>query len=393
MLLRNVRLHHDGQESVDVLVCGECIAEVGPNIGTNRRVVAEDCEGALVLPGLVDSHCHVDKTLWGGPWVPHSAASDRADRIENERRRRAEFGLPRRDYAAALLGTMVAHGTTYVRSHTDVDPAVGLAGIQVVREAADQHVGRITVEQVAFPQGGVVSRPGTLELLEEALKSGVETIGGIDPASRDRDPVAQLDAIFNLAERYGAKIDIHLHDGGSLGAWEFELIIERTKATGLRGRVTISHAFGICDVPEVLQDRLIEGLADNDISLATAAVYDRPVPPIKKLRAAGINVACGNDGVRDLWGAYGNGDMLERAMIVAYRSGFRRDEEIALALDAATFGGARAMGLKSYGLRAGSKADLVVVPARNTAEAVVARPLRKIVMKSGRIVARDGLLV
>ena len=90
------------------------------------------------------------------------------------------------------------------------------------------------------------------------------------------------------------------------------------------------------------------------MTLLTAAVYSFPVPPIKRLRAAGVNVACGHDGIRDLWGPYGSGDMLERAMHVAYRSTFRRDEDIELALDAATYGGARALGLRALRLAPGA---------------------------------------
>jgi len=129
------------------------------------------------------------------------------------------------------------------------------------------------------------------------------------------------------------------------------------------------------------------------VTILTAAVYSFPVPPIKRLRAAGVNVACGHDGIRDLWGPYGTGDMLERAMHVAYRSTFRRDEDIELALEAATYGGARALGLEPYGLAVGAPADLVVVDARSPAEAVVARPRRELVLKGGVVVAGDGALV
>jgi cytosine/creatinine deaminase len=80
------------------------------------------------------------------------------------------------------------------------------------------------VEQVAFPQHGLLINPGTAELLEEALRTGVETIGGIDPAGMDGDPVRHLDVVFDLAARYGAGVGLHLHDGGSLGVWELELI-------------------------------------------------------------------------------------------------------------------------------------------------------------------------
>ena len=106
-----------------------------------------------------------------------------------------------------------------------------------------------------------------------------------------------------------------------------------------------------------------------------------------------MNVACGHDGICDLWGPYGSGDMLERAVQLAYRSTFRRDEDLELALDAATYGGARALGLEPYGLVPGAAADLLVVAASNAADAVVTHPVRALVLKGGRVVARDGSLV
>ena len=129
------------------------------------------------------------------------------------------------------------------------------------------------------------------------------------------------------------------------------------------------------------------------MTLVTAAVYSFPVPPIKRLRAAGVNVACGHDGICDLWGPYGSGDMLERAMHLAYRSTFRRDEDIEIALDAATYGGARALGLLAYGLKVGAPAE----PRRRgrppPAKAIVRHPARDLVLKAGRTVARGGRLV
>ncbi len=342
-----------------------------------------DITGQLVLPGLVEAHCHLDKTLYGGPWVPHSADDTLAGRIGNDLGRRAELGVPSVERVAALLARMSTFGTTHVRTHTDIDPLVGLRGVEAVQEAAAGSP--IDVRQVAFPQHGVLTNPGTAELLEAALKSGVEAIGGLDPAGIDRDPVRHLDMIFGLAARYGARLDIHLHDGGSLGAWELELIIERTKVLGLADRVAVSHAYALGQLDDAYQDRLVQGFAEAGVAVVTAAVYSFPVPPIKKLRAAGVTVACGHDGIRDLWGPYGSGDMLERAMHVAYRSAFRRDEDIELALEAATVGGARMLGLDDYGLAPGDRADLVVVPASGPAEAVVVHPARTLVMKDGAV--------
>jgi cytosine/adenosine deaminase-related metal-dependent hydrolase len=376
----------------DVLVREGRVAEIAPGIDAPSGEVI-DVSGHMLLPGLIDAHCHLDKTLYGGPWTPHSAGDALTDRIANERRRRDELGLPSVDHAAALLERMIAAGTTHVRSHTDIVPDIGLRGVEVVRAAAKRFEDRVTVQQVAFPQGGVLTDRATVDLLGGALEAGMEAIGGIDPAGIDRDPVRHLDVVFGLAERHGVAVDIHLHDGGSLGAWELELVIERAKVTGLGERVTISHAYALSQVDELYQDRLVEGLAEAGMSIVTAAAYSFPVPPVKKLRRAGVNVACGHDGIRDLWGPYGTGDMLERAMLLAYRNTFRRDEDIELALHVATYGGARALGVTSYGLAVGAWADLVAVSAGSAAEAVVTRPARKLVLKGGRLVALEGRIV
>ena len=86
---------------------------------------------------------------------------------------------------------------------------------------------------MAFPQLGVTRAPGTLKLLEEALANGAEVVGGLDPISIDHDANSQLDAIFTLADKYDAEVDIHLHDRGEMGATTVELIAERTHALGL----------------------------------------------------------------------------------------------------------------------------------------------------------------
>lgn len=378
-------------ERADIHVRDGVIAAIGDELdapGAERI----DVTGKLVLPGLVDAHTHLDKTLFGRDWVPHSAGDTLADRIGNERRRRGELGLPDVDAMVALLETMVVNGTTYVRTHTDIDPEVGTSHVDAVDEAVARLDGRIGVTQVAFPQHGLLTSPGTAELLEQALSRGVEAIGGIDPAGVDGDPVRHLDVVFGLAERYGAFVDIHLHDGGTLGAWQLGLIADRTKATGLAGRVAVSHAYALGQIDAGHQDRLAAQLAAAGVTITTAAVYDFPVPPIRRLVAAGVNVATGHDGIRDLWGPYGTGDMLDRAHHVAYRSLFRRDDDIELALRAATHGGAAALGLTGYGLAEGAGADLVVVEAATPAAAVVTRPTRDVVLKAGRVVARAGTL-
>ncbi len=58
--------------SRDILVRDAVIERIEPEIDVDDAEVV-DVSARIVLPGLVDAHCHLDKTLYGGPWVPHSA--------------------------------------------------------------------------------------------------------------------------------------------------------------------------------------------------------------------------------------------------------------------------------------------------------------------------------
>ena len=170
-----------------------------------------------------------------------------------------------------------------------------------------------------------------------------------------------------------------------------ELIVERTKALGLQGKVTISHAFCLGMTDQDYVAALIDALAEARIHILTTAPASRPAPAVKRLVEAGIVVAAGSDGVRDTWGPYNNPDMLERAFLVGLRNNLRRDDEVALALDTCTYGGARMMGLEDYGLQPGNRADLVLLDGETLAEAVVSRRPRKVVLKGGKVIARDGI--
>ncbi|MFE4196632.1 amidohydrolase [Paenarthrobacter sp. NPDC056912] len=390
-LIERVRLA-DHSLPVDLLVQDGRIEQIKPTgVIDAAAAVREDGAGALALPGMVDAHCHIDKTLWGRGWVPHSAGPALEDRIATGERGRAEHGLPSRDGMYSLLEEMAATGTTLARTHTDVDPEIGLRGLKLVASVAEELAEVIDVEQVAFPQGGLLTRPGTAELLESALQQGlVGCLGGIDPAALERDSVRHLDLIFGLASTYGARLDIHLHERGTLGAHTMELIIERVLRHGLEGRVAISHGVAIVEVDHVQSERISQGLAEARISLLTATVYNTPVLPIAELRGRGVNIGAGNDGVRDHWGPYGNGDMLDRTFHLAYRSGFRTDEQIAAAFDVAVSGGAVALGREPARIEPGAPADLFLIDAASIGEAVAARMPRRLVLKRGKVIARHG---
>ncbi|WP_223692413.1 amidohydrolase [Leifsonia poae] len=386
-VLRNVRPW--GAAAADIRIADGAIVAVDPHRPGDDVLAGDpatrfiDGRGLLALPGFVNAHAHLDKSWWGRPWVSYGGVATTQGRIEHERAHRGELGIPSPQSTAALLRALVSQGATAFRSHVDVDLGVGLDGIGVVRDAVASLGVPVALEIVAFPQDGVLRRPGVLDLLDQAAAAGAEHIGGLDPASIDRDPVGQLDALFDIAVRRGVGIDIHLHDGGELGAFEYELIIERTLATGLAGRVNVAHGFAIGEVAPARQQGLIERMREAGVSITTVAPINAPRLPLDALRAAGVPVGLGTDGIRDLWGPFGDGDPLRLAARLAQLAGARRDEELTAAVRLATSDAAAFVGRAVHDLVVGSPADIVLVDAENVPEALVAAPPRELVLVGG----------
>ncbi len=368
------------------------IASIGA--GSQPAPTTIDGGGAIALAGLVEAHTHLDKTLWGMGWHKHQAGPRLIDKIDNERALKKTLGIDPARQSARQIVLSVQHGTTHIRSHVDVDTEVGLAGIEGVMATRERYRDLIDLEIVAFPQSGMLVRPGTVELLDRGAGDGRR--GGRRPRSlrdRPRSEGPSRRRCSRWRRSYARPVDIHLHEPGEMGAFSMELILERTAALGMQGKVTISHAFCLGAPDRDLVDPLIDALAKADVAIMTTGPASRPAPPVKRLRERGITVCSGSDGIRDTWGPYGSADMLERAMFIGLRNNFRHDQEVELALDVCTHGGAKVMGLRDYGLAPGCAADLVLVEGESLTEAVVSHAPRRLVVKRGRVVARDGKAV
>lgn len=293
--------------------------------------------------------------------------------------------MPSARITANVLDQLVAHGTTAIRTHVDVDLGLGLRGIDVVREAVAAYDGALAVQIVAFPQDGVLRRPGVLALLERAAREGVEHIGGLDPATIDRDPVGQIDAILALAAEHGAGVDIHLHDPAELGAFQIELILDRVERLGLEGRVTIAHGFAVAQLEASRRRDLLQRMGDLGVAMTTVAPLRLPQLPLHELDAAGVALGFGTDGIRDLWSPYGTGDLLGIAWQFARASSLVRDEDLRRVIELAAGGSAGFAGLPANRLAVGDRADIVLLEAENPMDALVRTPPRQAVFGAGRL--------
>ncbi len=391
-VFRNLRLP-DGTPSAIAVAQGK-IAHIGTDIAPEAGTEVVDLGGQLVVPGFVEGHIHLDTSFYGDAWrphVPYTAGFNVRERVEIQHRNMAA-AAPMDQRARNQLDLCIANGSTRMRSHVMVDASVGLKSLETIAAVREQYRHLIDIQLVAFPQSGILSSPGTADLLDAAFDHGADLIGGLDPVSFDRDSKGHLDVVFGIADRRGVSVDIHLHEPNTMGIFSIEEIAARTSALGMQGKVVISHAYGLGDVPLDTVRRTADTLAKAGVAIMTNAPGARPFPPVMELRKAGVTVFGGSDNIRDSWWPYGDGDMLGRAMMIGYRSGLLTDDELGAAFDMVTAAGAKALGIEDYGLRVGAAADFVTLQAAHVAEAVVAVPKDRSVYRGGNCIVRDGIL-
>lgn len=188
-----------------------------------------------------------------------------------------------------------------------------------------------------------------------------------------------------MALTYGCGIDIHLHDPGELGAFQFEQIIERTAKLGLSGKVNIAHGFAIAQIPADRRRELLSALAELSITMTTVAPLRLPQLSLREFDDAGVDFALGTDGIRDLWSPYGDGDMLQLARQYARASSQVRDEDLLRVVQLASRDAGKFAGRANHDLVAGASADLLLVDAENPMDALVRAPQRELVIGSGQV--------
>ncbi|MFD4908376.1 amidohydrolase [Kitasatospora purpeofusca] len=390
-VFRNVR-PYGAERTADLVAVDGLLVDRLPE-GAEPEVV--DGAGRIALPTLVDAHIHPDKTAWGEPWYSRRPAGSLPEYVQGDVDLHRHQRTPLAERAHRLLAHAVASGTRAVRAHVDVAPAFGLAGVTGLAEVRERLAGALDLQLVAFPQHGVRRTPGAGALLAEAAAGGlIDAVGGIDPDGFDGGPdgegPAQLDLVFGLAERYGLRLDVHLHDRGDRGLAPLRDIAARTRAAGLAGRVVVSHAFCVPELGGERLDELAELLAGSGVGLTTVAPSAHQVLPFRELRAHGVRVGLGSDGVRDSWSPYGNADMLHRAHLLGWTTDARTDEELAECFALAADGGAELLDLPRATLEPGSPADFMLVSGECLPQVLVDLPPRELVVRAGRVVARDG---
>ena len=136
-VVRNVRPL--GAAPADVILDGLSIGSiVAAGEAPAHLPTLIDGRGELLLPPLVDSHVHFDKTLFGLPWRPNTAGPTRNDRIANEQRLLERFDVPIARRAGPLIEQCITRGSLHIRSHVDAQTLFGIRHVEAMLELRDR---------------------------------------------------------------------------------------------------------------------------------------------------------------------------------------------------------------------------------------------------------------
>lgn len=368
----------DGGKILKIIPASETITDTLPQ---------KDVKGLLALPSFVEKHCHLDKTMLGDRWRAVTPVDSIFARLEIEKEVLPSLETTTQERAEKLLHRYLAYGVTHIRTHVDIYPEVGLKNLDEVKKALQAFEGKLTYEIVAFPQHGLL-RSNAKDLVREALRQGANYVGGVDPATVDGDIEASLQQMVELAVEGNAGIDMHLHDADHLGIYTMKRLAELTKEAGLQGKVAISHAFGLGDIPLSQAKEMADELTDAGITIISSVPINRKFPPMGLLREKGVSVAVGCDNIFDVWSPFGNGDTLERVGRLAEISGWVDERSLAQALHYIT-GGKTPLNPEGEQMwpKVGDEASIVLVEASCSAEAVARKAKRVVTMFKGKIVS------
>lgn len=400
LVIRHARLRH-GSDLVDLAIDGGVV--VGPADPGVEASVELDAAGGLVLPGFVNAHQHLDKTLIGDALRPARWVGWRGMRDVNLSHRKTYTVEDVVERASRVVEMALRNGTTALRAFTDVEPIAGLTGTTALAQLRERYRGEVTIQVAAFPQDTIYGIPDGERLLEDAMNAGADVVSGLPSGEPTQELVHRhVDYCMEVAKRHDADVHMLLDDSDDPGQRSLEYLALRTIANGWEGRVSVSHAGALSAYDHAHAEMVIERVADAGISVCVNPQISlvlqgrgdrgpirRGTTRVGELLDAGVNVMAGQDDVDDPYYALGRADQLEVAQYAAHVCHLAWPDELETVMDMVTGNAARALRLPKHGPEAGAVADLVVCASPDVRSTLAELAPRRAVVSGGRVVSES----
>ncbi len=401
LIVRNASLA-DGRRHIDILVRDGKIVATEPAIAVTGMPEL-DAGGDLLCSPFVDAHFHMDAVLsYGQPRVNQSGTLLEGIALWGELKPHlTQQALV--DRALQYCDWAVAKGLLAIRSHVDIcDPR--LLAVEALLEVRKQVAPYLDLQLVAFPQDGLLRSADAWTNLQRAIAMGVDVVGGIPHFERTmQDGAESIRLLCEFASERGLMVDMHCDESDDPMSRHIETLAYHAHRLGLQGRVTGSHLtsmhsmdnYYVSKLLPLMKEAGVAAIANPLINITLQGRHDhypkrRGMTRVPEMLALGIPVAFGHDCVMDPWYSMGAGDMLEVASMGLHVAQMTSQAAMHQCFDAVTRNPAQILGLQGYGLEPGCQADFVILDARDPIEALRLRPVRRYVVRRGRVISQTA---
>ena len=401
------------QGPVDIEIRGDRIADIRPHGVREPEGEVLDMRNRLVAAGLINGHHHSHEGFYKG----------RKDNLPLElwmnyvRPLKPIEYTPREVYLRTMIGAIEAirSGTTTICDDTNVSPRIRQDHVEAIFQAYEDiglraYVGITLFDKPFFRAVPFVEEEFPKELLAELDSTkmyGADELLGFAtglarnhhwsthrvayiaaPSAPQRCTEGFLLAVRHMADDYNLPIMTHVQETrmqvvtGQL--WYGSTMVEYLDRIGfMKPNTAFIHGCW-------LNPREIEILARTGVTVqhnpGSNLKVGSGLAPIRALLDGGVNVSMGTDGCGSIEGT----DMQNALYLAALLQKLRGDHTgwvgATEAFEAATMGGARALGRKDElgALDAGRKADLVAYRLDSTPFTPLNDPLQQLVYAAGR---------
>lgn len=418
LIVRNAQLRQRA-ELVDIGITDGKITAIETGLGGSAKTEI-DAAGRLVTEPLVDCHFHIDKSFFGEvtgryDYPLREGSSNAVTAFEGEPRsgmldyemshenvvpieetwafKRAYTPEDVAQRIGRALDLAIQHGTLAMRMFVDVDSFAGLTALEGAVRARERYGATMDLQICAFPQEGLMTNKGSFDLMERAMASGADVVGGLpwvewtDAAASDH-----VDFCFDLAARFDRDIHFLCDDTSDPMSRTLEMVAAKAITSGFGGRVSSSHNGALRHYPDAHAVRVINMLKQAGVNMVANAnvnslgTYTR----VPELLAAGVNVSFGQDDLDNFYYPLGRADMMDVMNFTVHMAHLATPRGFETAFDIGTVNGARTLGLKEYGLAVGNPANMLVFDGRNVHDVLQMQSVRNYVISKGRVVSETN---